>query len=759
MSVRLEPTSDSGDIEATSSARGGYTIGKHHWSKIKRQWPAAVCCALYIVLAMIVYGHFSSLGPSHMTGSLSSDAIEQVWWLAWTAFALPHGHNVFLAQWLNYPDGQNFGVNTSMLALGVLFMPITKLFGPVVTWNIAMRVAVALSASSMCLVLRRWTTWWPAAFVGGLTYGLSGYMAYFVGSSDLFLACVPLPPVILLLLHEILERQRWRPGRTGGLLGLLCALQFFIWPEVLVGTVVMGAIAIALLLLIYRRTLRERWRYMRTAFGYSLGVAGLLIFYPLLLTYAGPQSLKGGTPVSLSALTLNPSDSLGAIVPSSEWLSTTRLTALTHQWFGSASALYLGVPLVLALASFAVFLRKRRTILFAGVLALIAFALSLGPRLWVDGHETRIRLPFVVFEHLPVVASFVPVRFSLYTALFAAGMFAIGIDELWRRIRLSGSPRWLSQRWRTVAAVGALAAISAAAVVPLVPRHTQPTTPTNVPSLFTSAAVEAIPGGSVVLAYPYPDQSGGLLFQPPKNVMLDQAVAGMRFKLIGGYGWFPLPAGRPGGSFSPSILKPETVQTIFDTAFHGDGSGTSPLSQGNLTALRVFLRKYDVQTVIVLPRATDAAAVVSYVTAVIGSPVESGGVTAWFHVKQRLRVDRVHLAPVGSDNRATFLNAVSDVVEPANGARLSGSTVLDARATGYFKLTQVKFYLTGVTHHNALDRYRHRYSFRVVHALEHDHRRQRQVPATERCLRRWRVQRYKCRCLHHSLKLTRAFAG
>ena len=83
--------------------------------------------------------------------------------------ALPHGHSVFSAQWQNYPAGQNFGVNASIFALGVLFMPITKLFGPVISWNIALRLAVALSAISMCFVLRRWTTWWPAAFVGGFS--------------------------------------------------------------------------------------------------------------------------------------------------------------------------------------------------------------------------------------------------------------------------------------------------------------------------------------------------------------------------------------------------------------------------------------------------------------------------------------------------------------------------------------------------------------------------------------------------------------
>ena len=366
------------------------------------------------------------------------------------------------------------------------------------------------------------------------------------------------------------------------------------------------------------------------------------------------------------------------------------------------SALYLGLPLVVALVSFAVFLRKRRTILFAGALALIAFVLSLGPRLWVDGHETSIPLPFVVLSHLPVVGALIPVRFSLYTALFAAAMFAIGLDELWRRMRRSGRPAWLSPRWRIVATVGALAALTAAAVIPLAPRHTQPTSPTNVPSLFTSAAVEAIPAGSVVLAYPYPDFSGGLYFFAPYDIMLDQAVAGMRFKLIGGYGWFPSPRGTK-STVSPSVLKPESVQAIFDAAFHGNATAQmAPLSKSNVTALRVFLRKYDVQTIIVLPTGAYPAAVVSYVTAAIGPPVKSGGVTTWFHVKQRLLVDRVHAAAVSGGNGDTFPKLVTQLFIPANDATLSGTALLDASVTGYFVVTKVEFYLTGASQHDTL---------------------------------------------------------
>ena len=392
----------------------------------------------------------------------------------------------------------------------------------------------------------------------------------------------------------------------------------------------------------------------------------------------------------------------GAFVPSSQWLGTNGLTAMANQRFVYATALYLGLPLVVVLVSFAIFLRQRRAILFAGSLALIAFVLSLGSRLRVDGHETSFPLPFVVLTHLPVVGGFTPVRFSLYTALFVAAMFAIGLDELWRRMRRSGRPAWLSPRWRTVASAGALAALTAAAVIPLAPRHTQLSTPTNVPSLFTTAAVEAIPVGSVVLAYPYPDFSGGLGFSAPYGIMLDQAVAGMRFKLIGGYGWFPSPRGT-NNTVSPSVLKPESVQAIFDAAFHGNATAQmAPLSKSNLTALRVFLRKYDVQTVVVSPSGADPAAVVSYVTAVIGPPVESGGVTAWFHVKERLLVDRVHVAPVAGGNGETFPKLVPHLFVPANDATLSSTAVLDALVTGYFKVTKVEFYLTGASQHDTL---------------------------------------------------------
>jgi hypothetical protein len=606
------------------------------FDRIRRSRPGVICCALYAVLAIATYG-FGSVGSSRIAGVKWNDSVEQIWWLGWVAHALPNVHNLFLAQGQNYPNGQNFGVNGSMLALGVLFAPITKIFGPVVTFNVLLRLALAASAASMCFVLRRWTSWWPAAFVGGLLYGFSAYTSTF--GSDLFLVFVPLPPLTLMVLHEIFVRQRWRARSAGIVLGLLCVLQFFIWVEVLAGTVVIGVLTVAVLLVTTRDKFAARWRYAIAAATYSVAVAGVLLAYPLWFTFAGAQSIHGS--------------------PQSPWFLASFNTDLlspfmagTHQWLvpavigGSDNAHYLGISLVLVLGCFAVFLRSRKEILFAGAMAVIAFVLSLGSPLTIDDHKTSITLPFVLFEHLPALSGIEARRFALYTDLFVAAMFAIGMDELWRRVRVRVL---LVNRplggVKTALATSALGALMLAVTLPLVPTSAQGTTSIHVPDFFTSKAVDAIPSGGVDLAYPYPDFASNtplaLLVKPIDSVMLDQAVSGMRFNLIGGFGWFPSSSGTGGTSY-PAHLTPRSVQALFDSSYYG----RAPPKTDITTDLRNFLRKYHVESVLVIPPGDlrfygvavhpKTAVVISRLIAVIGKPKDIGGVTVWLHVGQRL---------------------------------------------------------------------------------------------------------------------------
>ena len=487
----------------------------------------------------------------------------------------------------------------------------------------------------MCFVLRRWTTWWPAAFVGGLLYGFSAYMAYYDGNY-LFLIFVPLPPVIFLLLHEILVRQQWRPGRTGALLGVVCALQFFIWSEVLASTVVMGAVAVVLFLLVSRHQLAERWRYAVTAFAYSLGVGGLLLLFPVIYALAGPQSIRG-TPCISGHDALLPSDLFGAI--------RTELPMARHEAADGD-----GKPTVRV---------RDGSLSGASPGGRSRVVRGLSPQTKDDslrGDSGADRL-------CPVPGS--PslgrrsrnVNPSSFRGVRAPprcrGLYPGPVLALHRTVR-GGDVRHRARRaLATDEAIG-----SSRMVVPEMEecRHGGSVGRTQRPPrcsrwhhvtrsrrprrMFrpSSRRQPLRPFQPGAWSLPIPTRTPQVACTSrAHDIMLDQAVAGMRFKLIGGYGWFPSPTGTH-GTTSPSVLKPESVQAIFDAAFHGNATTQmAPLSKSNVTALRVFLRKYDVQTVVVSPSGADPAAVVSYVTAAIGSPVESGGVTAWFHVKERLR--------------------------------------------------------------------------------------------------------------------------
>jgi hypothetical protein len=607
---------------------------------IRRHWPIAVCLGLYVVLAMAEFGgSFASLGSGRITGGAGLDTIQEIWWLAWAAHALPQGRDIFLASGQNYPRGQNFGANTSMLALGALFLPITKSFGPVVTYNVALRLGVAFSATSMCMVLRRWTTWWPAAFLGGLLYGFSAYMSQF--HTYLFLIFVPLPPLFFLLLHEIVARQHWRQSTTGVLLGVLCICQFFVSTEILASMVVMGVVAVVLFAVFNRQAVAERWRYAVRAIAYSLVVIVPLLFYPVLFTFTGPEHING-PPASPKFNSYLPADLLSTVVPVHRWLDPKQLT-VSGVSFVYGTGLYLGIPLVIALLIFVFAFRRTRLILFCGAMALIALVLSLGSPLWIGGHMTSIPLPFAVLTHLPALDGLYAPRFALYTALFASGVLAIGMEQLWRWLSRPDHLGSVSLKWDKLTGSVVLGIVAAVVMIPLAPGGAYGAVPTVISTFFTSKASATIRPGSVVLTYPSPSQTtkdnllNNFFLPPTGNALLDQAVGGMPFKLIGGYGWFPSPTGHYGVTSAP-FLKPSSVQTAFENAYNGEALAQgSKSSTGSLTSdLLVFLHKYDVGTIVVL-HAQGWPEVTRYVSSAIGPPVESAGATVWFHVQRLLR--------------------------------------------------------------------------------------------------------------------------
>ena len=105
--------------------------------------------------------------------------------------------------------------------LSLPLVPVTWIWGPVASLNVASTLAPALTAFTAFVVLRRWAPWTPAAFVGGLLYGFSPFVLTSLEFAHLMTAALMLLPLILAVLDEILIRQRHSAVGAGVLLGLL----------------------------------------------------------------------------------------------------------------------------------------------------------------------------------------------------------------------------------------------------------------------------------------------------------------------------------------------------------------------------------------------------------------------------------------------------------------------------------------------------------------------------------------------------------
>jgi hypothetical protein len=528
-------------------------------SRIRRRLarPGSRALLVYAILGSIANLPIFPGDATHLPSLVGEDIVQTTWFLEWTPWALLHGQNIFSTHLINYPLGVDVAQNTGIPILGILTAPLTLLVSPVASMNLLRWMAFWLSAYAAYAVIRKWTSWAPAAFIGGLIYGFSPYMAA-QGQLHLNLCFVPLPPVILYLIADLVIHQRRPPLKTGLYLGLACAVQFFISSEILVTTLLMAGIGV--FVLFFSCIHQVRSRILHAAVGF--GVAGALILvvtgYPVWLIFHGSQHYSGPAQGYNSVYN---ADLLGPIIPTSNQLvAPARLSEIGSTLVGGniqENGSYLGIPLILAVT--VVFVRYWRKLwpIPLAILAVSAFALSLGPVLIVDGRVVHLPfdLPFRKIEHLPGINNILPVRFSLYVVLFVAILIALGTDwyhdDVVARRARSGSDR-LSRS----AVFARLAGLGLAAVIvaSLLPNWPYPTFELRVNPAEQPKSLAIIPQDAVVMTYPYATSFAD-------QAMLWQALDHMRFRLLGSYALVRNKRGT--ASVAPEVLQPEIVEATF----------------------------------------------------------------------------------------------------------------------------------------------------------------------------------------------------
>jgi hypothetical protein len=571
-----------------------------------RRWSGSsgylVAGSLYMILSVGLWWHVWSTSPSQVMTCDCTDAGRSLWYLEWSAFALSHGHQLLFSTWMFHPVGFNLLDDTSVPLIGLIMSPVTLVFGPVTAINVASTLIPALTALAMFWLLRRWVTWAPAAFVGGLAYGFSALVIVQLAFGWLNLACLALLPLIVGCLDELFLRQRARPARVGIALALLVTAEFFVSTE----TVLIVSISVvvgAILLLGYaelwhRDELRLRGRYAITGIGVALALSAALLAYPVWFALAGPAHLSGmvwstNVPGDLGNSLGNFWSHLGQWGPvSARFLTQEAPVFGGYRGPSPPSPSYLGPGVLVVVAAGTVIWRSDRRLWFFGALGVVTAALSLR----VTGDHWR---PWSIFYRLPVFDNVVQSRFDAVFGLCAAVMVAIIVDH-----SRSSASRWIVHRrevdqgvtapkrspfgWRrtggAVAMVVALA-VAAVAVVPtavvLSPNVPLTVQPVRVPQWFLTTA-DHLPPGQVVLTYPFATADS-------QSSIPWQAIGGMHYQMAGGGG----PAGtvaRAGANMLGfNVLRKASVPL-----------GPAPLpTMANLEAVREAMRDWGVTMVVV----------------------------------------------------------------------------------------------------------------------------------------------------------------
>jgi hypothetical protein len=557
---------------------------------------ALVVLLLYLVLSVLLFSAtWTAAGERLIFGGV--DVREITWFMGWTPYALGHGHTPLLTHHIDYPGGVNLMWNTAMIFPALVLWPVTALFGPIVATNLAITLALPFSGWVTYLLARRYVRSQLAAVLAGLLYAFSPWMIS-RSNGEIHMTIAIFPPLALLALDEILIRQRRSRWLVGAGLGVAAAAELLTSEEILLLTVIFGALGVAVVAIPHRHLIPARLPYITQALGAAAVVFLVLGAYPLSVQFLGPLRVQGVLPDPYWT-------DLWAWVVPTRWQAVQFASTIANQFMSrninEEGGAYLGIPLILIALWVMVRFWSRDIVRVASIVAVTAAVLATGYRLHIAGHATRLPAPWRLLEHLPILKNVSPPRFTIFIYLMLALLFAIFVD--WT---LSRS---LPPALRLVGIGGTLLAL-----ITLFPALPYATDTAVVPAFFRGGDVRRIPEGSVVLVAPFSRAF-------TSDAMMWQSVTGMSFRMPEGYAY------RPGPTRNPPVTA---LQTQLGAIY--DGIDRPAVTPELLQQMRTELQAMGAHTVIVGPE-PHVDEVIALFRDVLGrEPVVTGGVLVWWNV-------------------------------------------------------------------------------------------------------------------------------
>ncbi|WP_127499007.1 hypothetical protein [Actinoplanes sp. LAM7112] len=535
------------DVEAAPEQ--GREPAKRWWRR-RPDWRDVLATVTFIVVALYLTLPLW-LNLDHQLRDDPQDQAFFEWMLAHGARVLTDGAYPFFSDRMNYPDGVNMMANTSVLAVSLPMTPVTLLFGPHVAFNVFLTLALALTGISWYFVLsRQFVSSRLAAWVGALFCTFAPSMVSHAGGHPNIVSQFLVP---LIIWRTLRLRDSTRYVRNGLIMAGLLIWQAFINLEILF----MTAVGLGVFCLIMAISRRKTHPGEARGFVRGLVVAGTVtlavLAYPLSVQFFGPQSYHGlphfvrNFGADLASFTAYSSHSVAGNAMVAERLAQN--PAEENAFFGWG--------LVILFVGLLVWMRRSAAVLALGAVAVLFAAMSLGPRIFLNGINTGIPGIWAILHSVPVLNSAVPTRWAMAIAPVIGILLALGVQRAIDLVRAQPAARGPVR----VAMVTAVAM----ALVPLAPEQLKiaPMAPT--PDFVTSGAwKQYVDDNHTVVTLPLPDSS----YPDPLRWT---AITGQDMRIAGAYALLP----------NQNPLDPSDKTALFSPPWRPTSGLMASIRQGN----------------------------------------------------------------------------------------------------------------------------------------------------------------------------------
>jgi hypothetical protein len=561
----------------------------------------------YLVLAGWVTDRFWRYMGNYSVIDNGQDHVQFEYFLVWATRVVTKFENPFLLTHMNVPDGVNMMANTPAYGLTIPLVPVTLLLGAQFSFALMTVVALAGTATAWYWFFsRHLVTSWTAALIGGAFCGFGpGILAQALAHPNIAAQFV----VPLILAQLVRLREPGRVVRHGVLLGLLVTYQAFINEEILFFTALCCVVFFGYWALGHRAEAKEAARPFLTGLGIAAGVAGVLLAFPLYMQFFGAQAYHG---------MWDGAQWFGADLRSyATFSSVTIAGSPSNARFAQDAAeqnAYLGWPLLVVTALLIVALWRRPLVRAVFVTGVVAFLLSLGPRLIYDTHRSHLRGPYELLFHLPLFDSVIATRWALVLIPLVAILLALWLDTTLGAARQAPPQRVRLMRMFALGLVFV-------ALLPLVPRRIHIAGPLPIPQFFTSGEwKQYVPDGRTVVPVPLASNAQG------EEPMRWAEATGLEFSMPGGYFLGPDPRTSDGRSMFGSPPRP--TSTLF---IRVDKTGRLPTITDADRANAVADLRYWRAAIVVLPiERTHEEALFKLTSQLLGfTPTWRDGIWVW----------------------------------------------------------------------------------------------------------------------------------